>query len=177
MPTTTAGGPRAFGFGVRREDRDLSSRIRAWRAQISDLTTFWREKFAPKFLGDLQANWDQSGAMVGGWAPNSPGYAAWKAARWGQHLGVLELSLTLRGSLQWLSSGRGGDIGPQGIFRPTPTNLEIGTSVPYGFKHQYGRDGMIQRRFLFLTDAGDYDDLWRSWIRERGEAAGIRFDS
>jgi hypothetical protein len=173
MPETTAGSTNSFGFGVRIEDRQLADRIRRWRSQVADLTSFWVDKFAPKFLGDIQTNWDQEGAMVGGWAPNSPGYAAWKTRTAGQHLGVLEYTLRLRGSLQWLKSKGGGDIGPEGIFRPTPTSLEIGTDVPYAFKHQFGRDGMVQRRFLFMVDAGEYDVLWRDWITERGKDSGI----
>lgn len=174
MPKTTVGAPASgsFGFGVRVEDRQLAARLRQWRSAMTDLTSFWTEKFAPKFLGDVQTNWDEQGAMVGGWAPNSPGYAAWKRRVAGQHLGILEFTLRLRGSLQWL----GRDIGPEGIFRPTPTRLEIGTAVPYGYKHQYGRAGMVQRRFLFIADLGGYDELWREWIRERGAESGIEFD-
>lgn len=170
---TSAGGVNSWGFGVRSEDRALADRIRTWRTAVSDLTSFWVEKFAPHFLDAIQENWDEQGALVGGWAPNAPGYAAWKRRRYGQHLGVLELSLRLRGSLQWL----GRDIGPEGIFAATPTRLEIGTAVPYGHKHQFGQDGMVQRRFLFLADAGAYDALWGAWIRERGTDSGIEFDA
>lgn len=148
---------------------DIVAQISRWGRNLGDMTTFWSDKFAPKFLQDVQDNWDSQGADVGGWPPLNPGYAAWKARRYGAHLGILELSLRLRGSLQWL----GTDIGPDGIFRPGRNTLTIGTAVAYGAKHQRGTDGMQLRPFLFFRSQKEYERLWREWIRERAEDAGI----
>lgn len=145
------------------------AKLKQFTGITADLTSFWTDVFAPRFLADIQENFDTQGGLVGGWAPLSPGYAAWKAQRYGAHLGILELSLRLRGSLQWLGS----DIGPEGIFRATPTSLEIGTSVPYGTFHQEG-EGVPQREFLFLRDDPDYyGDMWQEWFTERRREAGL----
>lgn len=141
--------------------------LRTWAAGFQDLSDFWREAFAPRYLADIQENFEQEGALVGGWPPLAPGYAAWKALRYGAHLKILELSLRLRGSLQWLRSGRGGDIGPEGIFRPMPRSVVIGTAVPYAVKHHYGREGMRRRQILFSRGAEAYQALWLAWIVSR----------
>ncbi len=146
----------------------LNGAIARWQESMADLTPFWREVFVPAVLQDIQDNWDQQGAMVGGWAAVSPAYAAWKAQRWGSHLGILELSLRLRGSLQWLGS----DIGPEGILRMSRDGVEIGTSVPYAKKHQDGA-GIARRQFLFLRTADVYEPMWTEWLRERGRQAGL----
>ena len=143
----------------------IQGRLGRWAATIADLTPFWRDVFAPRYLADIQENFEQSGALVGGWPPLSPGYAAWKAVKWGAHLGILELSLRLRGSLQWL----GTDIGPEGIFRPTASSVTIGTSVPYAARHHRGI-GVPQRRVLFTRNEEAYGDLWRGWVLDRWTA-------
>jgi phage gpG-like protein len=155
-------------FKVRiKTDRAIAG-LEHWRRALGDLTSFW-SLFAARYLQDVQDNWDQEGGMVGGWAPLSPRYAAWKARRWGQHLGILELSLRLRGSLQWL----GRDIGPEGIFRPGPSSVEIGTEVEYGRYHMRGTKRMPARPFLFYTGDAEYEELWRTWIADRAREGGL----
>ena len=145
-------------------------RFGRWATALRDLEPFWREAFLPVFLGDVQENFDTGGELVGGWPPLNPGYAAWKAARWGSHLGILELSLRLRGSLQWLSSGSGGDIGPEGVLRLGPTSAQVGTSVPYARKHHLGEEGLERRPILFSRTADAYAPVWQAWVLGRWEA-------
>lgn len=149
-----------WGFDVTPAIRKLEQVER----KAVDLTPFWTDVFAPAFFSDIQDNFDMEGAMVGGWSPLSPGYAAWKARHHGAHLGILELSGRLRGSLRWTTGG----IGPEGIFDARPTSLTIGTSVPHASYHQDG-DGVPKREFLFLRDDDPefYGQLWYDWFESR----------
>ena len=142
----------------------MQGRMARWARDVEDLTPFWRDVMAPLYLGDIQANFDQQGALVGGWAPLNPGYAKWKAERWGSHLGILELSLALRGSLQWLGSKHGGDIGPAGLMQLSPTSMTVGTSLPYA-KQQHAI-----RPILFPPSGPAYGEAWRGWIMGRWAA-------
>lgn len=147
-----------------------SRRFQVFGASVADLTDFWRDVYAPKFLADIQENFDSEGEMVGGWPPLAPWYAKWKAETWGAHLNILELSLRLRGSLQWI----GRDIGPEGIFDPQPTYMVIGTSVPYARKHNEGIGNIPRRQFIFHREPSAYAKLWTGWLQARWQESHAR---
>jgi phage gpG-like protein len=109
---------------------------------VEDFRDFWTSTLAPRFFDEIQRNFDLEGKLVGGWAPLSPAYREWKRAHYPGRR-ILERTLRLRQSLTWnagrfsLGGGRG-NLGRDGIFRPTPTDVEMGTSVPYASFHQDG---------------------------------------
>lgn len=110
--------------------------------EIQDFRPFWNTTLAPRFFDDVQTNFDREGKLVGGWAPLSPAYRAWKRQHYPGRK-ILERTLRLRRSLMWhggrFSPGGGrGNLGPGGIYRPTPFDVTLGTSVPYAHYHQQG---------------------------------------
>lgn len=118
----------------------LSVGLSRLRTDISDWTTFWRERFAPFFYYTIQQDFVLEGGASGtSWAALSPAYAAWKRKQF-PGKGILVRSGALKASLA--SKDAAG-----AIFRATPTDLEVGTSVPYARYHQYGtreRIGFLQ---------------------------------
>ena len=102
---------------------------------ITDKTEFWREYLAPLFFEDVQANFDQEGRLADGrkWRALSPGYARWKQRHYPGRK-ILELTGRLRRSLRWnrgsFSRGGRGNVGAGGVYRPSPSAVELGTTVP-----------------------------------------------
>jgi phage gpG-like protein len=164
---------------------------------VRDWRPFWRDALAPKFFQDVQSNFDREGKMAheGGWKPLAPGYAAWKRRNYPGKK-ILERTLKLRRSLTWRGSlfspgGGRGNLGPGGIFRPTPDSVELGTSVPYAKYHQQGgqrRTGMRggrrgstgrfirtlpQRKFLFFVAGTRYGRILHRWVLDTRDAAGL----
>lgn len=139
------------------------------RTDIADWTPFWRDVFAPTFYRWVQQDFVLEGGGSGSsWAPLSPAYAAWKQ----QHYpgkGILVRSGALKASL----SGPDAD---QAIFRPTPTSLEIGSTVPYGIYHQLG--GRLPQRpplrvnEAFMRTMGKSLQVYvqQAWVKRRAEA-------
>lgn len=124
----------------------LSVGLSRLRTDISDWTTFWRERFAPFFYDQIQRDFVLEGGNSGAsWAPLSPAYAAWKAQQFPGR-GILVRSGALKASLA--SPDAAG-----AIFRTTPTALEVGTSVPYAMAHQIGTSRMPQRSPLRVNAA------------------------
>lgn len=126
-------------YGDKQVDRTLA-RI---QDDVNDFTPAW-EAMADDFLTAQTAQFASQGATgSGGWAPLSPAYAAWKAARYPgkpilERTGVLKDSLTSR---------------PFGVERIDPRQMAIGSDVEYGLFHQQGTDRMPRRRPVELTEA------------------------
>lgn len=113
----------------------LSVGLSRLRADISDWTAFWRDRFGPSFYRQILEDFVLEGGSSGQrWAPLSSAYAAWKASRF-PGAGILVRSGQLKASLL-------GPDAPHAIFRPGPTSLEVGTSVPYAIYHQTGAQWM-----------------------------------
>lgn len=121
---------------------DVDVALSRFGAAVHDFTGFWRDVLAPFFFEQVQRAFDTEGAATGSrWARLSPAYATWKRRHFPGRK-ILERSGRLRRSLRWntgrFSVGGRGNVGPEGIYRPFPDALEVGTSVPYGIYHQQG---------------------------------------
>lgn len=124
----------------------LSVGLSRLRTDISDWTKFWTERFAPFFYRMVQQDFVlEGGASGASWAALSPAYAAWKAQHFGGR-GILVRSGALKASVS-------GPDAAGAIFRPGPTALEIGTSVPYAMYHQIGGARLPQRPPLRVNAA------------------------
>ena len=84
-------------------------------------------------------NFASNGLPVGGWAPLTPEYAAWKMARFPGAPPIVisgKLFASLTGATDSYES-------------MTNTSLTIGTSVEYAKFHQYGTTKMAKRKIVF----------------------------
>jgi phage gpG-like protein len=130
-----------------------------------DLRPFWLDAFAPSFYADQQKNFEGRGSYVGGWAPLSPRYAAYKSkVRPGRPL--MEFNGTLRASLK-------GKDEPFAVFRPAQQSLQIGTSVPYAARHQTGGGRLPQRRVIWLASSQTYGRVMHTWAIKQAKKAGL----
>lgn len=111
-----------------------------------DFRPFWRTVVAPWFFGRIQEQFASEGTAVGGWAPLSPRYAAWKAKRYPGKT-ILRRTDRLMKSLTWTGAAL---ATPEGIAIMTPDSATFGSSVFYGRFHQRGTRTMRQRRILYL---------------------------
>lgn len=156
----------------------LSVGLNRLRTGIADWTSFWRDRFAPFFYGQVLRDFVLEGGNSGAsWAPLSPEYATWKASRF-PNAGILVRSQALRSSLA-------GPDAPDAIFRPSGTSLEVGTSVPYARYHQTGTSRMparppLRMSMAFMTVVGGELQKWveTQWQEARSQfvadvAAGI----
>lgn len=131
-----------------------------------DFRPFWRTVVAPWFFGLVQEQFASEGKAVGGWAPLSPRYAAWKATRYPGKT-ILRRTDRLMRSLTWTGATL---ATPEGIAVMGPTDATFGTSVPYARFHQRGTRTMRQRRILYLPSTPDPRDtlgrMLERWARE-----------
>lgn len=121
------------------------------RHQLHSLGEFWTDYVAPRMSADIQANFEQEGALSGGWAPLSPGYARWKAAHYPSR-GLMVRTGRLARSLRYI--GRPGlsfSPGPDMILEASDKALVFGTRVPYARFHQRPTGTMARRKLLFLA--------------------------
>lgn len=152
-----------------------------WGERLKDFRPFWIDYFAPSFYRNLQRNFELEGSYVGGWAPLSPGYAAWKQAHYPGKT-ILRRTDALFRSLSF----ENGHVGPRGIFLPGERALVLGTSVDYAQFHQtpgsFRSRGLLRvlrqgiaRRFLFLPKRGStFGRLLQAFAHEQADIAGIR---
>lgn len=135
---------------------------------VTDWRPFWIDHFAPQFFGDAMRNIEASGRYVGGWPPLSPGYAAWKSARYpGKPI------MVLHGALKESFTWRGDHPGAGGVFRATANAAEMGSGVLYAQKHQTGQGDLPQRRLIFLASSQTYGRLLQRYLVERVREAGL----
>lgn len=141
------------------------------RANIQDWQPFFRDYVAPRFFGDVIRNFETEGGYVGGWAPLSPRYAAWKAKRY-PGKGILQRTGRMINSLRW-----GGSPGPEMVFRMTPREAELGTSVPYAASHQRGTGRLPRRQMLFFAKGASqgYGRLLQLFVEDVISASGLRY--
>lgn len=88
---------------------------------------------------------------AGGWAPLSPGYAAWKGKNY-PGMPILQLTGRLMESLTGKTSDTIEEIGRQ--------DFRLGTKAPYAIYHQKGTGRMPARPIIKLTE----DDK-RRWTK------------
>lgn len=111
-------------------------------------------------------NFSSNGLPVGGWAPLSPPYAAWKAAHGGgppmQRTGQLFRSLA---SLS----------GPTNVI--TPMWARFGTDVDYAKFHQYGTRKMPKREVVYepFGFARELRDVAHDYVSD-GVIGGLMFE-
>jgi len=150
--------------------------------RIKDFRPFWLEYFAPSFYRDIKRNFELEGSYVGGWAPLSPGYAAWKQAHYPGRT-ILRRTDALFQSLTF----EHGQVGPRGIFLPGERSLVLGTSVPYAQYHQtpgsFRSRGLLRvlrqraaRRFLFIPQraASTFGRLLHAFAVDQADQEGLR---
>ena len=130
---------------------------------IEDFRPFYKNHFIPRYLEDVNANFDTEGGMVGGWHDLSPEYAAWKRKRYGakplNHLtGALKRSFSPK--------GRGK------LFKVSmeKKQLSIGTEVVYA--------PYVNRERRFLLKYNDlnkkeYMLLLSRWVLDLAKKAGL----
>jgi hypothetical protein len=128
---------------------------------IDDMRPFWVHYFAPQFFKDVQDNFASSGRYVGGWRALSPGYAAWKLAKYGRQpilvaTGRMRESLTL--------GGRGN------VVRVTKKEAQLGSTDRKLEKHQRGI-GVPRRQVLFLRMGTPYTRLLNQYLRDMDKDA------
>jgi phage gpG-like protein len=153
--------------------------------RIQDFRPFWIEYFAPAFYRDLQRNFELEGRYVGGWAPLSPAYKAWKDQHYPGKT-ILRRTDALFRSLTF----DGHTVGPRGIFLPEERRLVLGTSVEYAEYHQLPGDfrsrgllralrSRVTRRFLFLPPkaASTFGRLLHAFAVDQADEEGLRVAS
>lgn len=146
----------------------VSRKLQAIAAAITNWTSFWRDYAFPLIAERTQRNFETEGGFVGGWAPLSPHYAAWKARHYAGRP-ILQREGTLYRSLQWSQ----GAAGPGGIARIENTRAEFGTSVGYGIFHQRGTRRMPQRQVLAIPESQTWGRLLQRYVNDHRVAAKL----
>ena len=113
--------------------------------QISDLRPIWGD-VAEAFYEIEREQFGSQGAAgaSGRWAPLSNLYAKFKAVKFPGKT-ILRRTDSLFESLT-------GKESPGAIFRPSESELQLGSSVPYGVWHQRGTSKMPARKPISLND-------------------------
>jgi phage gpG-like protein len=152
--------PVLFSFKIKNSARVLAG-LSAIRTRVQDLTPFWRDVFAPYYFGLVQEGFDLEADVERkqGWEPLSPTYAAWKAKHF-PNTTILVREGRLRESVRW----DGAQLGPDGVFLPSPQSVVVGTNVPYGRYHQRGTDRMPARPFLPTPRVSDFAPALKAWL-------------
>ena len=131
----------------------FAERLKNWRP-------FWVQRFAPKYLEQVQQNFATEGGLVGGWPGLSPRYAAWKARHF-PGTKILERTRRLRESLAPSAISGNRDL----VLQVGPRDLRIGTRVPAG------RFVVRQRPFLPPIREAEWRWLFNEWIDEQAKNA------
>lgn len=129
----------------------IAVELSRFATEVSDFRPYWNTTFKDRWREWMLDIFRSQGAATGqGWAPLTPTYAIWKAEHF-SHEGILVRLGSLSGSL--INPDRSG----LGVWRPTPSAIEVGTTVRYAIWHQKGtrrRDGrqrMVARPILRPT--------------------------
>lgn len=136
--------------------------------KVSDFSDFWKTRFAPQFFADVTENFETEGQPVGGWAPLSPGYAAWKAKKVGD-----QPILVRTGRLKDAFNPAGS---PDQVLEVTADTVMMGTRLPYAAAHHFGNPAanLPQRRILWLRSSEVYGKLAQRWVGEQARASGLK---
>ncbi len=146
-------------------------KLTRFQEYLHDLRDFWRHYFAPAFYRQLERNYETEGSMVGGWAPLSPRYQAWKATA-APGRGILQFTGRLQRSLTW----EGDQPGEGGIFIAERAYVVLGTSVPYSQYHQLEGSRLPRRSVLFpgQNAASTFGRLLHRYAVDMAGEAGLR---
>lgn len=115
--------PVTLTFGVLGEEQ-VARTLDRLADRAEDLTPAW-EVLRQRFLRVELRQFASEGRYSGGWAPLSPRYAAWKARHYPGK------TILRRTDELWRSLTVGPEIA---ILRPT--EMTLGTAVPYAIHHQ-----------------------------------------
>lgn len=149
------------GFTITIENKAVDLFLNRLAEGLSDFRPFWVHYFAPQFFDDIQRNFDSGGRYVGGWRALSPGYAAWKLARYGARpilvaTGEMRESLRIGGRGNVLKSGR--------------DRVEIGSTNRKVRYHQEGI-GVPVRQVIFMRNVPQYQRLLRQFLSDTRDDA------
>ncbi len=130
---------------------------------IDDFRPFYKNFFIPKYLEDVNANFESEGAAVGGWAELSPEYAEWKRQRYGpkkinQLTGELKRGFSPKGRSKLL------------LVTMQRKQLSIGTTSPHAIWVNQERRFML--RFNDLNQK-EYMLMLGRWVIDLAKKAGL----
>jgi hypothetical protein len=130
---------------------------------IDDFRPFYKNHFIPRYLADVNANFESEGGAVGGWHELSPEYEAWKRARYGnkkinQLTGALKRSFSPKGRSKLLS------------LRMERKQLHIGSVVDYAF--YVNRERRFMLGFQDINQK-EYMLMLGRWVIELAKKAGL----
>jgi phage gpG-like protein len=133
-------------------EKRVEQKFRSLRRNITDFSVGFRV-IAHRFHQVERELFATEGASGGApWAPLSPAYATWKRKHYPGRT-ILHLFGPLRKSLtQHPSTGSIEDV--------SPTQLRMGTRIPYGIRHQKGEGRLPVRKPLVVTPSE-----MRSWAK------------
>jgi hypothetical protein len=156
-------GGRALKLTLYIDDERMTLTLKNVVGRISDFRRYWADYFAPQFFADIQENFMQEGALVGGWRSLSPAYAAWKMRHYGPKP-ILVRTGALKASL--IPKGR------NNVLRAYKSRGEFGSSLKYLTAHQRGI-GVPRRQVLFFRSTRIFNRLLATWLRDEMNAAGM----
>lgn len=121
--------------------------------QVSDLSKPY-EEITNEFYESMSNVFSAEGAFENRskWADLSPAYQAWKQKRYPGRK-ILELTGTLLASIA--VRGAFGNV-----TKVSPTEMVVGTSIPYAIYHQTGTPRMPARKIIELTE-----DQKKRWVQ------------
>lgn len=130
----------------------LPSALLTFATDLTEWKPFWLKTFMPRYLEQVQQNFETEGGLVGGWPGLNPQYAAWKARHF-PGTKILERTRRLRNSLV------PGATGDDTVIQAGPLNFRVGTRVPAG------RFVVAKRPFLPPIKIEDWTPAIREFVR------------
>lgn len=123
----------------------LSRAFNRVEERITDFRSIWPEVTKVFYRIETEQFESEGGSGASGkWAALSKAYAKYKAVKFPNQT-ILKATTSLFDSMT-------NPEAPGAIFRPAPTELTIGTSVPYGVYHQRGTGKMPARKVISLSE-------------------------
>jgi phage gpG-like protein len=146
-------GIEELTVGFSRFAEDIQDASEAFRLMAADFHELERRQFE-----------SEGKYGSGGWPALSPRYAAWKAANYPGRK-ILVLSGLLKESLT--------DGNPWTVEEIEPTQMLIGTNIPYSLHHQLGGERVPQRKPVVLTEADQqrWIKIFHAWLVKRSNSA------
>ena len=140
----------------------FASKLITFNKSIKDWRGFWATVFIPRYIEEIQQNFETEGELSGytfGWPDLNPAYAAWKARHF-PGTKILERTRRLRESL---AHGGNSDT----VIEAGPRTLRFGTRVWYARFHQ------DTRPFLPRVTIDRWSPLAREWVMQQAKEAGL----